>query len=144
MYYPTWVLQKAQACGDITGLIRSFKAAGHCDIFLQTFSNFFLTDPNMSVQKCPQGHFVLLYFAAASSYTQKRSEALPAPLLATDLYTELEKKYVGIKEKVLGSCALTVNLEYIDLEDEEAKASQDRVVINEGDEVAVIPPVSSG
>jgi len=39
---------------------------------------------------------------------------------------------------VLDSCALTVNLEYVDLDDLEEE------MIKEGDEVAIIPPVSSG
>lgn len=85
----------------------------------------------------PQGKFKLLYFAAASSFTKKQSEELPAPLRITDLFAELEKKYPGIKAKVLDSCAVTVNLEYIDLEESSA-------VIKVGDEVGIIPPVSSG
>ena len=44
---------------------------------------------------------------------------------------------------VLGSCAVTVNLEYVDVEEEGGKEKAG-VVINEGDEVAIIPPVSSG
>ena len=65
------------------------------------------------------------------------SETLPAPLKLVDLFPTLEKKYPGITHKVLNSAAITVNLEYMDLEDL-------TVVINEGDEVAIIPPVSSG
>ena len=54
------------------------------------------------------------------------------------LHDELEKLYPGIKAKVLDSSALTINLEYVDpLE----SAGQQ---IHEGDEVAIIPPVSSG
>lgn len=81
--------------------------------------------------------FKILYFAAASSFTKKQTEELPAPLRISDLFNELEKKYPGIKEKVLDSCAVTVNLEYVDLE-------ENTVVIKDGDEVGVIPPVSSG
>lgn len=84
-----------------------------------------------------EAKFNLLYFAAASSYTKKQSEQLPAPLRISDLFAELEKKYPGIKEKVLDSCAVTVNLEYIDLE-------ENTTVIKDGDEVGIIPPVSSG
>lgn len=46
--------------------------------------------------------------------------------------------YPDINTKILHSCALTVNLEYIDMD---ADAG---MLINEGDEVAIIPPVSSG
>ena len=55
----------------------------------------------------------------------------------TDLFGVLERQYPGITKAVLDSCAVTVNLEYVDVE--EAKA-----VIDVGDEVAIIPPVSSG
>jgi len=82
--------------------------------------------------------FKMLYFASASSYTRKSSELLDAPLRCNQLFTLLEDKYHGIKEKVLDSCLLTVNLEYIDLD------QQGEILINPGDEVAVIPPVSSG
>ncbi|KAF2090240.1 Molybdopterin synthase sulfur carrier subunit [Saccharata proteae CBS 121410] len=85
------------------------------------------------------GHFRILYFAAASSYTKRESEDLQAPLRAADLFDTLEQRYPGMKLKVLTSCAVTVNLQYIDLQDEDAE-----LVINEGDEVAIIPPVSSG
>lgn len=48
-----------------------------------------------------------------------------------------------MKDKVLDSAALTVNLEYVDL-DEEAAKSEGPLAIQENDEVGVIPPVSSG
>jgi molybdopterin converting factor small subunit len=83
------------------------------------------------------GKFKLLYFAAASSYTKKQSEELSAPLPISELFAVLEKKYPGIKAKVLESSAVTVNLEYVDLDENSA-------VIKDGDEVGIIPPVSSG
>jgi len=85
----------------------------------------------------PEGKFKLLYFAAASSFTKKQTEELPAPLRISDLFSELDKKYPGMKAKVLDSCAVTVNLEYVDLE-------ENSTVIKDGDEVGIIPPVSSG
>lgn len=86
----------------------------------------------------PKDQFTLLYFASASSYTQKSSETFTAPSTAANLFTELEEKYPGMKERILGSCALTINLDYMELDKPE------EVVINAGDEVAIIPPVSSG
>ena len=97
----------------------------------------------MSSIKTPAGHFALLYFASSLSYTQKEHDFLPAPLPVAELYDKLDIAYPGIKEKVLSSSALTVNLEYVDLEEEASKGS-DGLVIKEGDEVAIIPPVSSG
>lgn len=88
--------------------------------------------------KPPPGHFTVLYFAAVADYVARESEALPAPLALADLFGALEKRHPGVRERLLGSCLVTVNLEYVDV------AAEDGVVIKEGDEVAVIPPVSSG
>jgi molybdopterin converting factor small subunit len=96
----------------------------------------------MAPAKAPAGQFSILYFAAASTFTGKSSEYLPAPVRARDLFATLEERYPGIKEKVLSSCALTVNLDYVDVD--EAGAEDADKQIGEGDEVAIIPPVSSG
>ncbi|KAL1893779.1 hypothetical protein Sste5346_006282 [Sporothrix stenoceras] len=87
----------------------------------------------------PKGHFNMLYFAAATSYTQKDYESLPAPLPLSELFATLEKRYSGIRAGVLDGSMVTINLEYVDVEADAAST-----VIQEGDEVAVIPPVSSG
>ncbi|TVY32227.1 Molybdopterin synthase sulfur carrier subunit [Lachnellula subtilissima] len=84
----------------------------------------------MPTLKAPAGHFTILYFASASSYTSKNNE----------LFDTLEEKYNGMKAKVLASCLVTVNLEYVDIPEDCASEP----VIKEGDEVAIIPPVSSG
>jgi len=82
--------------------------------------------------------FKILYFATASSYTQKSEELLPGPLPLSKLFSVLEEKYPGIRKRVLGSCAVVINLEYVDLDEESSRE------IRVGDEVAIIPPVSSG
>ena len=97
----------------------------------------------MSALKAPQDHFTLLYFAAATSHTHKQHDFFPAPLAVGQLYDILEKHYPGMRKRVLDSCALTVNLEYVDV-DEEASKGDEGLKIQSGDEVAVIPPVSSG
>ncbi|KAL0256529.1 hypothetical protein SLS55_008924 [Diplodia seriata] len=94
----------------------------------------------MASAKPPAAHFKLLYFAAASTYTRKDAEFFAAPLPASRLFDALERAYPGIKAAVLDSCAVTVNLQYIDLDD----GGDSGLTINEGDEVALIPPVSSG
>ena len=94
-------------------------------------------------KKSPSNHFRLLYFASAASFTRKHSDTFPAPLAITELFGVLEKQYAGMTETVLQSCAVTVNLEYVDVE-EEGDKEKAGVVIQEGDEVAIIPPVSSG
>ena len=89
--------------------------------------------------------FTILYFATAYSFTQKASERLPAPMPAACLFDELDKKYPGIKQRVLKSCAVTINLDYVDVDPaSEAGSEAGTTIIQEGDEVAIIPPVSSG
>ena len=61
------------------------------------------------------------------------------------LYPILEEHYPGIIEEVLKSCALTINLEYVDVEDADGGTDEDiGILVQPGDEVAIIPPVSSG
>jgi len=55
-----------------------------------------------------------------------------------ELFPFLEERYKGIKKEILDSSVVTVNLEYV--EDEAETPS----MIKEGDEVAIVPPVSSG
>lgn len=94
--------------------------------------------------KPPPGHFNILYFASAGSYTSKNVEALPAPLPLRKLFDTLEERYQGIRESVLDHSLVTINLTYVDVPDDEAVGEGQEVVIQEGDEVAIIPPVSSG
>lgn len=96
----------------------------------------------MFSQKAPAGHFTVLYFASASSYTHKQHDFFPGPVSLAQLPDLLEGQYPGVKDKVLGSCALTVNLDYVDVE--EAGKGDQGLVVRAGDEVAIIPPVSSG
>jgi molybdopterin converting factor small subunit len=91
--------------------------------------------------KAPPGHFKILYFGPAENHTSMASENLPAPLSVAKLFSTLEKKYGGIKTNLLESCLVTVNLEYVDVPEDE---NDEGMVIQEGDEVAIIPPVSSG
>lgn len=86
------------------------------------------------------GLFNVLYFASAGSYTGKDAETFQGPLPLRELFNVLERKYEGIRSKVLESCLITVNLEYVDVND----TPERQVILQPGDEVAVIPPVSSG
>ena len=99
----------------------------------------------------PTGHFRILYFATAASFTQRTFDDFPAPVPLKDLFRLLDSKYPGISKNVLCSCAVTVNLDYVDVDveegvhEEEGSKIHDRVMsIKAGDEVAIIPPVSSG
>lgn len=98
-----------------------------------------------NVPKAASGEFSLLYFASASTFTGKMSERLPAPLPLSQLFSTLEKRYSGIRSKVLESCMVTINLTYVDVPEENNECGVgEMVMIKEGDEVAIIPPVSSG
>lgn len=94
-------------------------------------------------EEAPPDQFRILYFASAASFTRKSCDTFPAPLPIAGLFGALEKQYPGITKAVLDSCAVTVNLDYVDVE-EEGGVGKGGVVINVGDEVAIIPPVSSG
>lgn len=87
--------------------------------------------------------FTILYFAASSTYTSRESESLPAPLPISKLYVMLEERYPGITN-LLKSCQVTVNLEYVDIPTRGADDTTPELLIKPGDEVAIIPPVSSG
>lgn len=107
--------------------------------------------PESSSTHAANGSFTILYFAAAQSYTSLSSEMFPAPLPLSKLFSTLESRYPGITNKVLKSCAVTVNLEYVDLEKANsvrtaasADTATEAYVIQSGDEVGIIPPVSSG
>jgi molybdopterin converting factor small subunit len=82
--------------------------------------------------------FTIHYFATASQFTTKNTESLPAPLKLSSLFGELEKRYPGIVSKVLSSCGVSLDGEYVDVEEDVD------VLIQAGGEVAIIPPVSSG
>lgn len=93
--------------------------------------------------KPPAGYFTVLYFAAGSSYTSKDSEFLEAPLPLSKLFSTLDQQYPGFADKVLQSCLVTINLEYVDVPGDNSSVGEE-IIINEGDEVGIIPPVSSG
>ena len=112
------------------------------------------------------GTFTLLLFASASSYAGDiESLSLPAPTTLRQIFTHLESQFPDITKKILRSSGVSVNLEYVDFEVDEldgeskgkggdAGAEEEGevegqgegldMVIRAGDEVGIIPPVSSG
>lgn len=91
------------------------------------------------------GHFRVLYFASAFTMTEREWDDFPAPMSLDDLFRSLEKLYPGIHDRILLTSAVTKNLEYVETQqDEGALSSGGRTLFNQGDEVAIIPPVSSG
>lgn len=83
----------------------------------------------------------VLYFASASTFTKKRSESFKVPGSLTGLFEMLESRYPGFRKQVLSCSAITLNLEYVDIEDE---TSDSPIILRGGDEIGIIPPVSSG
>lgn len=89
--------------------------------------------------------FTLLLFASAKSYcSETESLQLSAPITLQQLYSELESRWPGVGEKVLKSSQIVVNLEYVDCDWEERDTKGKGIVIQAGDEVGVVPPVSAG
>ncbi|OAA64990.1 molybdopterin synthase small subunit CnxG [Cordyceps fumosorosea ARSEF 2679] len=82
----------------------------------------------------------VLYFAGASSYAGRDSESFPAPVPLGQLLAAVEARHPGIRGAVLDACLVTVNLDYVDV----PAAGDEGVLIQTADEVAIIPPVSSG
>ncbi|OQV00937.1 hypothetical protein CLAIMM_06371 [Cladophialophora immunda] len=113
------------------------------------------------------GTFTLLLFASASTFAGGlETLRFPAPTTLRGVFEALEARFPGMRAKVLRSAAVTVNLEYVDFDldadadagdegargggdapddrREEARGSGLDLVIRDGDEVGIIPPVSSG
>lgn len=100
-----------------------------------------MTTSTASFPSNSAGNFQIHYFSIASSYTKKTTESLPAPLSLRQLFGLLEEMYPGIREKILSSCGVSLGMEYVDLDRDDVGED---VVIRDGDEVGIIPPVSSG
>lgn len=91
------------------------------------------------------GPFQVLYFAAARDLTNCESDVFDAAMPLSTLLALLEDKYPGLKT-VIDRSAITRNLEYIDVPGEGDNGNGDinDIVIEPGDVIAIIPPVSSG
>ncbi|KIW70338.1 hypothetical protein PV04_02615 [Phialophora macrospora] len=112
------------------------------------------------------GTFTLLLFASASTFAgDQETLTMPAPTTLRAVFGTLERRFPGMARQILRSSAVTVNLEYVDFDPDgildldpgaEDGAEQQQkggdaprgegldMLIREGDEVGIIPPVSSG
>lgn len=79
----------------------------------------------------------VLYFAASREAAGSPEESLELPPGATtaQLLAELRARHPAL-ESVLRACVFAVNHEYVQIEQS--------VDLKEGDEVAIIPPLSGG
>lgn len=83
--------------------------------------------------------FTVLFFGPMAELTGVRTEEIDAVVINTvdALLKYLKKKYAAADnlDALLSACAVAVNMEY---------AYDRNAVIVAGDEIAIIPPVSSG
>jgi molybdopterin converting factor subunit 1 len=83
--------------------------------------------------------FTVLYFGPMADLTGVRTEPVDAVAVPTvgALLEHLRGRYAAVAEldPLLNTCAVAVNMDYADGRD---------AIIAAGDEVAIIPPVSSG
>lgn len=87
--------------------------------------------------------FTVLYFAALTDLVAARKQNFTAhaTLKINELIAFLVRSEPLLStdeaQKLLKCCACAINLEYVDLD-------QDEEYVKNGDEVAIIPPVSGG
>lgn len=60
--------------------------------------------------------FQVLFFASASTFTGVDAITFAAPSTMRQVFAALEREYPGFTEMVLKSAAVTVNLEYVDVD----------------------------
>ncbi|RIA92934.1 molybdopterin synthase sulfur carrier subunit-like protein [Glomus cerebriforme] len=85
--------------------------------------------------------FTVLYFASARDATNVQSEKISLPPQSTSI--SLENLTILLKRRheklapILENSLYAINMEYVENDDQ-------TILVKEGDEVAVIPPVSGG
>lgn len=94
------------------------------------FHSIDLPLPYSMATKTPAGHFNVLYFASAASFTNRSSEYLRSPMHFKELFDTLEEHYPGFRSSVLSSCAVTVNLDYVDMEEAGASGQENNECYN--------------
>jgi len=84
--------------------------------------------------------FTILYYASARDATNVSSEKIPLPSQST--FMSLKDLTILLKERhkklapILDTSIYAINMEYVECDE--------TILVKEGDEVAVIPPVSGG
>lgn len=95
--------------------------------------------------------FSLLYFGPLADLAGQQKEVVEITttmaasnegLTISELYKYVGSRHGDSAAILLDSCAVAVNMEY--LEEDTETGSSNAIVIRPGDEVAIIPPVSSG
>ncbi|KAI8894063.1 hypothetical protein BC833DRAFT_606220 [Globomyces pollinis-pini] len=80
----------------------------------------------------------ILFFAKAKDYTKCDTLLIEHTINMdlNDIRNEIQERFQELKQsKVLETCGWAINLEYVD---------DFRRIINDQDEIAIIPPVSGG
>ncbi len=80
------------------------------------------------------------YFGPSKDFTSKESEKLDSITTLKDLYNHFVENYsVEFQKYVEENCGITLNYEYI-----EERNHPEEIQFEQGDEICIIPPVSSG
>jgi molybdopterin synthase sulfur carrier subunit len=138
--------------GGTENLSNSRTLSIHLPFHANSRSNAIMTTANKSQRE--EGLCTVLFFAAASTYTTQESTTLRGGVSLRQLLADLETKFPGFTSKIISGSAITVNLEYVDFNvdelskgnaaDEKDAADGLGMIVQPGDEVGIIPPVSSG
>lgn len=88
------------------------------------------------------------YFGPATDVTHKREDLVAMesfPVSLTKVWGWIKEKYGSeFGDYIITACNIALNTEYIDFDKENPTIAFDQVQIQDGDEVVIIPPVSSG
>lgn len=86
----------------------------------------------------PRCQIDVLYFAKSAEIAGVRSETISVPqeIKASELWKELESLHPGLAD-VRNQVIFAVRQEYVELGDQQ-------LLLQPGDEVAIIPPISGG
>lgn len=80
------------------------------------------------------------YFGPSKDFTSKESEKIDSITTLKDLYNHFVESYsLEFQKYVEENCGITLNYEYI-----EERNHPEEIRIVQGDEICIIPPVSSG
>ncbi|CAH2445760.1 Hypothetical protein PP7435_CHR1-0050 [Komagataella phaffii CBS 7435] len=88
------------------------------------------------------------YFGPATDVTHKRDDLITMesyPVSLNKVWSWINEKYgTEFGDYIITACNIALNTEYIDFDKEKPTLAFDQVQVKDGDEVVILPPVSSG
>lgn len=96
------------------------------------------TGPGIASGMVPRCQVEVLYFAKSAEIAGIRSETISVPqeIKALQLWNEIETRHPGLAD-VRNQVIFAVRQEYVELGDQ-------LLLLQSGDEIAIIPPISGG